>query len=137
VTSPRSRALAALLCTALCAGAAWAGPDWEALADTKLIEVITTDADGSPREITIWFVVVDGQGFIRTGETRWWENLGRDPHLVLRIDDTDYPLRADPIRDEAFRTRIREAFREKYGWQDRIFPVLRGQNAHIMHMAPR
>jgi hypothetical protein len=129
--------------TALCAAlwlplaAAAEGPDWDAVRDVGTIEVVTHDEDGDVRETTVWFAVVDGQGFIRTGGSTWGENISRDPHLVLRIEGVEYPLRADFIEDEALRARIIAAFREKYGWSDGFVDFVRGSHPKIMHMLPR
>lgn len=128
-------ALAAALALPVAAGAA--GPDWEALADVGTIEAITHDEDGDVRETKIWFVVLDGQGFIRTGSSRWGENVERDPELVLRIDEVEYPLRADFIDDDAHREQITAAFREKYGWVDGMIGLVRGGRPKIMHVIPR
>ncbi len=113
------------------------GPDWDALADVGTIEVVTRDEDGDVRESSIWFAVVDGQGFIRTGGSTWGENISRDPNLVLRIEGIEYPLRADFIEGDALRARIIAAFREKYGWFDGFVDFVRGSRPKIMHMLPR
>lgn len=128
------------LCIALwlIAGAARAAaPNWETLSEVGQIEVITRDDDGAARETTIWFVVVDGQGFIRTGGSTWGENVSRDSNVVLRIEGVDYALRADFIEDDALRERVVAAFREKYGWFDGFIDFVRGSRPKIMHMLPR
>lgn len=131
------RALAPLCCVLALASAAAAGPDWEAVADVEHVWAITTDADGDARETKVWLAVVDGQGFLRTGGSRWGENLQRAPQLRLRIEGVEYPLRADFIEDEDFRARIEAAFREKYGWSDAFVGLMRFGRPKIMHMAPR
>jgi hypothetical protein len=113
------------------------GPDWEALADVGTIEVITRDEDGGVRESSIWFAVLDGQGFLRTGGSTWGENISRDPTVVLRIEGIEYPLRADFIEEDTLRARIIAAFREKYGWFDGFVDFVRGSRPKIMHMLPR
>ncbi len=35
-------------------------PDWEAVADTQTVIVLTANKDGERRETTIWLIVVDG-----------------------------------------------------------------------------
>ena len=113
------------------------GPDWDALAGVEVIRAWTVDPDGDPRETKIWFAVVDGQGFIGTGGSRWGDNLERDPDLVLRIEGRDYPLRADPIENTVLRGRIETAFRDKYGWTDAWVGFFRGNDPRIFHMLPR
>jgi hypothetical protein len=132
--------LAALLALALgsAAAARAAEPNWDKLADIGQIEIVTHDEDGDERETTIWFVVLDGQGFIRTGGSTWGENVRRDPgDVVLRIDDKEYPLRAEFIENDKLRERVVAAFREKYGWFDGFINFVRGKRPNIMHMISR
>ena len=65
----------------LLALSAFAGepPDWSAVADVDTVSVTTTNPDGSLRYTTVWLVVVDGRGYLRTGNTTWGENVDRDP----------------------------------------------------------
>lgn len=133
---PSLSVLCAVLCLPLAAAAAPA-PDWQKLADVGTIEVVTHDPDGEVRETTIWFAVLDGQGFIRTGGSTWGENTARDPNVALRIEGTEYLMRADFIEDETLRARVIAAFREKYGWFDGFVDFVRGSHPKIMHMLPR
>ena len=82
-------------------------PDWNALADESVIEVLTHDADGDLRETKVWVGVVDGVGFVRTSDTRWRENIARDADVVVRIAEQEYPLRAELVTDDAL-ARARE-----------------------------
>ena len=66
---------------------------------TSPLRLVTTNEDGTPRETTIWLAVVDGQGYIRTGHTHWEGNIERNPDVVLRIDNAEYPLRAEFVQD--------------------------------------
>jgi hypothetical protein len=133
---------AALLVLALVLGGAAAAraaePNWDALADVGQIEVVTHDEDGDERETTVWFAVVDGQGFIRTGGSTWGQNVRRNPaDVVLRIEGVEYPLRAEFIENDKLRERVVAAFREKYGWFDGFADVVRGKRPNIMHMISR
>jgi len=123
----------------LAASAAFAAePDWEKLADVGQIEVVTHDEDGDVRETTIWFAVVDGQGFIRGGNSNWIANIRRDPKdVVLRIEDREYPLQAEFIENDALRERIVAAFRAKYGWSDGAVQFMRGKRPNIVHVISR
>jgi hypothetical protein len=97
------------------------GPiDWAAVAEEKVPVIATKDKDGDLRATKLWIVVVDGQGIIRTGRTYWLENIEQDPKVVLYIGGAAYPLRAELIEDESLEERAQDAFREKYGWQDRL-----------------
>lgn len=120
------------------AGARAAEPAWDKINDIERIEVITHDEDGDERDTTIWFAVVDGQGFIRTGNSTWGKNIRRNPSdVVLRIEDHDYPLRAEFIENDTLRERVVAAFRAKYGWFDGVANFVRGSRPNIMHMISR
>jgi hypothetical protein len=95
-------------------------PDWSALAGEDVIEVLTHDADGELRETKVWLAVVDGHGYVRTGDTRWRANLDREPDTVIRIAGREYPLRAEHVTDAELIKRINETFRAKYGFSDRF-----------------
>jgi hypothetical protein len=101
-------------------GARAQSPDWNAVAAEDTIEIVTHDADGALRETTVWLGVVDATGYVRTSDSRWSENIGRDPDVVVRIAGTDYPLRAESTTDPALRARVNEVFRAKYGFMDRM-----------------
>jgi hypothetical protein len=121
----------------LAAAAAGAPPDWNAVADIREIEALTANDDSSPRETTIWLIVVEGQGYIRTGGTRWGNNAERDPDIALRIEGTEYPVRVAFVEDDEEREAISAAFREKYGWIDGMLNVFRGSRPRIMRVDPR
>ena len=130
--------LAALVFVLAAPGTRAAEPDWEKLGAIRNIEIITHDEDGDARETTIWFVELDGQGFIRTGSSNWAENIRRNPSdVVLRIEDVEYPLQAEFIENDSLRERIVAAFREKYGWLDGAVQFVRGKRPNIMHMIAR
>jgi hypothetical protein len=136
---PRARVLlgaVACLLGALAAGAAEL--DWNSVADVEEARVLTTNQDGTPRETTIWLAVLDGRGYIRTsGSTTWGDNVERNPDIALRIGDTEHPLRASFVEDEALRARVVAAFREKYGRLDGLLNVFRGSKPRIMQLDPR
>jgi len=115
-----------------------AGPDWTQVADVEEIHVLTLDEDGSSRETKIWLTVLDGQGYIRTSRsTTWGGNVEREPEIALRIEETEYPLRASFVTDEALREQVVASFRAKYGWTDGFLNFMRGSNPRIMRLDPR
>lgn len=117
--------------------AAAADIDWAAVADVETVHVLTTDEDGDARATKVWLVVLDGDGYIRTSRrTTWGKNVARDPDIALLIGDTDYPVRATFIVDEAERARIIAAFEEKYG-SNPILNFIRGGDPPIMRLDPR
>ena len=114
-----------------------APPAWNEVAEVGTVEVLTVDEDGSTRETTVWLAVVDGQGYLRIGGTRWGGNLSRDPQLVLRIEEREYALRTEATEDEALRERITATFREKYGFWDAVIGLIRSDHPMIMRLLPR
>jgi hypothetical protein len=128
-----------LVLPAVCALAApaLAAPDWERIGAEETVHVLTTDEDGEARETKIWVLQLDGQGYIRTGSTRWGDDVVRNPEIALRVGETDYPVRAEFIEDDAERERITAAFREKYGWTDAMLSWMRGSRPRIMQLRSR
>jgi hypothetical protein len=126
----------ACLLGAVAAGAA--DLDWNTVAEVEEVKILTTNQDGTPRETTIWLAVVEGQGYIRTGGwTTWGDNVERNPDIALRIGDTEHPLRASFVEDEALRAEIVATFREKYGRFDGFLNFFRGSKPRIMRLDPR
>lgn len=105
------------------------GPiDWGAADEQWSLHIVTVDADGDERVTRVWLALVDGEGAIRTGDSRWWKNLQRDANCRLRWKGADHPVRAEFVTDRAGRERIDEAFAAKYGWWERtMFPQERGE----------
>lgn len=110
--------------------------DWPAVAGARTVHVITRDADGSERRTKIWLVVVDGQGYIRTGGTRWGDNLIRDPALRLEVEGSSHALRANRVTDAALIERLTEALRAKYGTSDRVIGWFRFGEVRIFRLLP-
>jgi hypothetical protein len=131
---------AAVLVVVLGSLAAPAGadyPEWESLADVAVIEVVTQDADGDLRETKVWFVLLDGEPYLRTSESRWLENLRRNPELVLRIEGRDYEARVAEVQGDEIVERVDAASREKYGWQERLIHPFRRRTPDILRLSPR
>jgi hypothetical protein len=101
-------------------GARAQAPNWNAVADEDVIEVLTHDPDGDLRETKVWVGVVDGVGYVRTGDTRWRGNIAADPNVGVRIAGQEYALRAELVRDASLRARVDAVFRAKYGFTDRV-----------------
>lgn len=113
------------------------GPEWEAVADVETIQVLTEKEDGTRRDTTVWLVVVDGQGYIRTGGSSWGDAVKADPDVEIRIGDASYLLQVRFVEDEELYQRVTDAFREKYGFADVLAGVLRGSNPSIMRLTSR
>lgn len=101
------------------------------------VKILTQNEDASIRDTTIWIVLVGDEVFIRTGSTRWYGNIERDPDVVLRVGEIEFPLRAELVKDEALVQRVHAAFREKYGFSDRMIGWFRFGESHIMRLVPR
>ena len=135
-----SRAIQSLEVAVACLWAAVAAaeaPDWESLREVQTVEVVTADEDGESRETTVWLLVVDDSGIVRTGSTTWGENVVRKPELVLRVGEASYELRVEFVEDDALRQRITDAFREKYGFSDRVTSWMRGSRPKMMRLHPK
>jgi hypothetical protein len=98
---------------------------------------VTRDADGGERATKVWFVLVDGEPYLRTSRSRWLDNLRRDPDLGLRIEGRDYEARAEEVPGEAIVERVDAASRDKYGWQERMIHPFRMRQPDILKLSPR
>lgn len=130
------------LAAAVLAGCSHAGPPapssapvWSEISDVGTVHVLTHRADGALRRTRVWLVVMDGAGYLRTFETRWFGDLERNPELVLRVRDRAHRLRAEPVEGPE-RERVLRSFREKYGLQDRIVRWLRRSDEHVLRLVP-
>jgi len=94
--------------------------DWQMANESWSVHIVTLDEDGDERVTRIWLAAVDGEGALRTGNSRWWANLNRDASCRVRVNGIDYPVRAEFVGDLAQKIRIDEAFGEKYGWMERM-----------------
>lgn len=129
-----SSLLAATLLGAPAAGAE--RPDWNALAHVGTIEIVSTEEDGSPRGTMVWLVVDDGEGYVRTGNTHWGENVERRPDVLARIEKVEYPLRAERVVDPERVEHLEQAFRQKYGLSDAVVGVFR-RHPKLFRLVPR
>ena len=141
------RIFASIVCVAVLACASGRVPvanepiDWRAADDPWSLHIVTVDPEGDERVTRIWLATVDGQGALRTGDSRWWQNLERDPSCAIRLQGIDYPVRAEFVVEHEEKARIDDAFAEKYGWLERIlFPQERGEThenyARLQRKAP-
>lgn len=112
-------------------------PDWDALAATETVEVLTEDADGSPRVTTVWLLVQNGEAYLRTTDTRWGGNVERRGELTLRIGENEYALSVEFEEDDVRRERIKQGFRDKYGWSDGLISWFRGARPKHMRLVSR
>ena len=77
---------------------------WDRYAEEGTVEVVTTNEDGSARVTKVWLAVVDGQGYIRTGKTRWGGNVERNPEIIAS-NRRDRATAAGRVRHRSDRAR--------------------------------
>ena len=98
-----------------CAGAAQAADlDWSAASANDVIELLTTDPAGQPRETKVWIAELDGRGYVRTNDSHWYRNFVRDPNGGIRYGGAEYPIQAEVVKDAALRERVDAVFAKKY-----------------------
>jgi len=102
--------------------------------DTGTIEIATTDEDGESRETPIWIVVLDGEGYVRTNDSRWLANIRRGSDVEIRAEDTSLSVSAEEVDDEDTKARVEEAFKEKYGTMQRIMSFFRMQEPTVLRL---
>jgi hypothetical protein len=106
--------LSAALLFALAGGARAESVDWDAANQHDVVELLTTDADGKARETSVWVAELDGRGYVRTNDSRWYQTFVRDPEGAIRYGDAEFPIRAEVVTDEALRERVDAVFANKY-----------------------
>jgi hypothetical protein len=94
---------------------------WSDFKDEQEITAIVHGEDAKPREVKIWLIVLDDQGFVRTRNTSWRADLERDPKAALRIQAKEIPIRAIPVKDPELYNRVNEAYTAKYGTMPHVF----------------
>lgn len=115
-----------------------AAPDWSAWAPLDTVTVITNREDGSPRETTVWIAVLEGEAYLRTGNTRWGREVQRDPEIAVEREGERRAVRAVVVTDEETRAAVVRAFEEKYGWGlGRLVNAIRGRDPLILRLLPR
>jgi len=131
---------AGLLAAALVAGAGGARAeeiDWTPFAEESVVEILTLDPDGEPRETSVWVVVVGDAAYVRTNDSRWLANLRRDPALRIRVREREVPLHAEETADRETIGRVEEAFKAKYGFMQRMMSALRMREPTVLRLEPR
>jgi hypothetical protein len=117
----------------LCAGAAHAG-GWSPFAEADVVHVVTRDADGDERDTPVWFVVVEGDGFVRTNDSRWLANIRRGSPVALRLDEVQRPVTAEEVADAELTAAVEEAFKAKYGLVQRIMSAFRMREPTVLRL---
>jgi hypothetical protein len=132
-------ALAALLAAALAAGggdARGAEIDWTPLAEEDVVEILTVDPDGEPRETKVWVVVVGDAAYVRTNDSRWLANIRRDPLFRMRVREREFSLRAEETTERETIERVEAGFKAKYGFMQRVMSALRLREPTVLRLEP-
>jgi hypothetical protein len=122
-----------LVLALLAAPAAHAG-DWSPFAESDVVHIVTQDEDGAERDTPVWFVVVQGDGFVRTNDSRWLANIRRGSSVALRLDETERAVTAEAVADAAVSAAVEEAFKAKYGLMQRIMSALRVREPTVLRL---
>jgi hypothetical protein len=134
----RSWAAALVAASWICASSAGAaGFDWTPFEQDSVIHILTHDEDGALRNTSVWVVVVDGAGYVRTNASRWLENIQRNPEVQIQARGYDYLMRAEEVQDSVSKERVEEAFREKYGVIQRLMSFFRLREPSVLRLVPR
>ena len=137
---PRTIGLALLVGIALASAVASARAetiDWTPFAEEDVVEILTVDPDGEPRETSVWIVVVADAAYVRTNDSRWLANIRRDPLVRMRVREREYPLRAEETADPGTRDLVEDSFKAKYGWVQRMMSALRMREPTVLRLVPR
>jgi len=117
--------------------AAGAAIDWQRFQEQDVIQILTTDEDGDPRETSVWVVTLDGNGYVRTNDSRWLANIRRGSEVVLRLDSEEFPVAARETDDPEITARVEESFKEKYGFLQRVMSVFRTTEPTVLELTAR
>lgn len=130
--------LFAILGTALVlSGASAAEFDWAPLAEEGTVEILTVDEDGETRETKVWVVVLDDAAWMRTNDSRWLANLRRDPACRVRVQERELPLRATEVGDPETYDRVEQAFKDKYGFVQKVMSLFRMSTPTVLRLDPQ
>ena len=110
--------------------------DWSPAREESVVEIVTTDADGELRETSVWIVVLEDAGYVRTNDSAWLANIRRGSPIRLRAGTLEQSVRASEIDDAATRERVEEAFKAKYGTFQRMMSALRMREPSVLQLTP-
>ena len=119
------------------AAAASAATPWSPFEEARVVHLVTQDEDGEERDTPVWFVVVDGAGYVRTNDSRWLANIQRGSAVVLRRDETERPVTSEEVSDAAVTFAVEEAFKAKYGLVQRMMSALRMREPTVLRLRQR
>mgnify|MGYP001581425522 CR=1 FL=1 len=112
-------------------------PDWGTLGGENTVVVVTERPDGTPHETTVWIVVSNGRGYLRTSNTGWFRDIERNRNVVLRAGEREWALTIEHVEDDAEGEAVMSAFRDKYGISDILVAPAHIGGSHLMRLEPR
>jgi hypothetical protein len=107
---------------------------WSPFAEADVVRIVTQDEDGAERDTPVWFVLVDGAGFVRTNDSRWLANIRRGSPITLRVGETSRPVTAEEVGDTAVTEAVEEAFKAKYGLVQRVMSAFRMREPTVLRL---
>ena len=128
------RSLLAAACLCLLASAASGQTLWSPFEEASVIRIVTQDEDGAERVTPVWFVTVDGAGFVRTNDSRWLANIRRGSRVELRLDTTRRPVSAEEVSDTVTTEAVEQAFLAKYGLVQRVMSAFRTREPTVLRL---
>lgn len=128
------RSILPALAILFAATAAPAQTTWSPFEEAGVVQIVTQDEDGSERDTPVWFVVVDGAGYVRTNDSRWLANIRRGSSTVLRLDETERPVTGEEVGDGAVTAAVEEAFKTKYGLMQRVMSAFRMREPTVLRL---
>jgi hypothetical protein len=128
------RSILPALAILLAATAAATETAWSPFEEASVVQIVTQDEDGSERDTPVWFVVVDGAGYVRTNDSRWLANIRRGSSVVLRLDETERPVTSEEVGDTAVTAAVEEAFKTKYGLMQRMMSAFRMREPSVLRL---
>lgn len=116
---------------------ATSAPNWQILAQQEIPSVVTIDANGERRITQLWIASIDSTAYLRTGATKWFANLEREPELELRIGGEMYPCRTRVVSDQAEAHAVHDAFYAKYPKRSSFFRAIGVSTPTVIALACR
>jgi hypothetical protein len=110
---------------------------WSPFEEADVVRIVTQDEDGAERDTPVWFVVVDGAGYVRTNDSRWLANIRRGSASELRLDETRRAVTSAEVSDAAVTAAVEEAFKTKYGFVQRVMSAFRMREPTVLRLAPK
>ena len=108
--------------------------DWTPAHEDSVVEILTSDMDGSLRETPVWIVVIDGAAYVRTNDSKWLANIRRGSPVRLRIRDVESAMRVKEMQDAGLCGRVEAEFKTKYGFTQRLMSLFRTTEPTVLQL---